>query len=78
MIDLSYFKDEGLDEFEHLLNLELEIDQGKECRYCGCTNLDACIDPKTGETCHWIHDDVCSRCKLLAIIDRVLNMKVFS
>ena len=32
---------------------------------CGCTDFDACLDPATGEACHWIEDfpvDLCSVC----------------
>lgn len=43
-----------------------------ECRYCGCTDQEACIsytsDPRADDglrptgTCHWVEDDLCSRC----------------
>ena len=35
------------------------------CGGCGCTDFDACLDPATGEACHWIEDfpgDLCSVC----------------
>lgn len=33
------------------------------CRVCGCTddNCTGCIEA-TGEACHWVEDDLCSRC----------------
>jgi hypothetical protein len=35
----------------------------RACRVCGCTDLDCrqCIEA-TGYPCHWIEDDLCSRC----------------
>jgi len=35
------------------------------CRVCGCTDEDcsACI-AATGEPCHWVEEDLCSRCAL--------------
>ena len=34
-----------------------------ECRVCGCIDEDCsgCID-ETGYACHWVEDDLCSRC----------------
>lgn len=38
------------------------------CIGCGCTDLDACLDPDTGVTCSWLRVDraagvgVCSVC----------------
>ena len=32
------------------------------CRCCGCTDFDACVDPETGEACHWVAPDLCSAC----------------
>ena len=25
-----------------------------ECRVCGCTEFDPCVDEETGETCGWV------------------------
>ena len=33
-----------------------------ECRNCGCTDVHACIDDRTGEPCHWVEPDLCSPC----------------
>lgn len=35
----------------------------RRCRVCGCTDDDCsqCIEA-TGEPCHWVEDDLCSRC----------------
>lgn len=32
------------------------------CRGCGCTDDNACLDPATGEACHWIAPNLCSAC----------------
>ena len=34
-----------------------------ECRVCGCreSNCSQCVEA-TGEPCHWVEDDLCSRC----------------
>jgi hypothetical protein len=32
------------------------------CRECGCTQLNACEDKETGETCGWAEDDLCTFC----------------
>lgn len=34
----------------------------KQCRECGCTDLDACPDDGTGRPCSWAGLDICSRC----------------
>lgn len=36
----------------------------RKCRECGCTDNDCsqCI-AATGEPCHWVEPDLCSRCK---------------
>jgi hypothetical protein len=34
---------------------------GRECRVCGCSELDACVD-EAGGTCYWIEQDLCSAC----------------
>ncbi len=34
-----------------------------ECRSCGCTEYDACVDEATGFTCHWTERDLCSFCQ---------------
>lgn len=31
------------------------------CRYCGCTQNDAC-EGEDGEPCHWVAEDLCSQC----------------
>lgn len=37
------------------------------CRVCACTELGACDDDGTGLPCHWVADDLCSRCAAVAI-----------
>ena len=32
------------------------------CEICGCTDLNACFDAEAGEPCHWVAQDLCSRC----------------
>jgi hypothetical protein len=34
------------------------------CIGCGCSDRDACLDPRTGHGCHWVSEDppVCSAC----------------
>jgi len=34
----------------------------RTCRVCGCTDTTPCIDGKTGDSCCWIEDDLCSAC----------------
>lgn len=34
-----------------------------ECRACGCTDDDACVDAELGP-CWWVEDDLCSHCAL--------------
>ncbi len=34
----------------------------QECRVCGCTEDNACVNEETGETCYWVEDDLCSEC----------------
>ena len=34
----------------------------RHCKVCGCTDDNACINKETGETCHWVEDDLCSVC----------------
>lgn len=40
-----------------------DMDDEPTCRVCGCTEDDCsdCIDA-TGEPCHWVEPDLCSRC----------------
>lgn len=33
----------------------------RECRICGCTDLNACVDVD-GEPCAWMDEDLCSAC----------------
>jgi hypothetical protein len=33
----------------------------RECRVCGCSELDACVD-EAGGTCYWVEADLCSAC----------------
>jgi len=40
------------------------------CRICGCTHIDPCSDPETGETCHWAEPDLCSVCA--AALDQLI------
>ena len=42
------------------------------CRECGCTDLRACVNDLTEETCEWVENDLCSFCSE-RIIDSVLN-----
>jgi hypothetical protein len=42
------------------------------CEVCGCTDERACVDPETGERCHWPlgidpADPVCSFCLEAAV-----------
>lgn len=37
------------------------------CRICGCSDMDACVDEETGEPCHWVEDDLCSKCEYMAV-----------
>ena len=32
------------------------------CRFCGCTEDNACFDMETGMTCQWATFDVCTFC----------------
>ena len=34
----------------------------QRCRVCGCTNMNACWDPKVNHPCYWVEDDLCSAC----------------
>lgn len=41
--------------------------KARVCIGCGCTDLDPCIDPETGEPCSWVMSaaldgDICSAC----------------
>lgn len=51
---------------QHLANgYSLEFDVPvRACRECGCTDDDCsqCIEA-TGQACHWVETDLCSRCK---------------
>lgn len=41
----------------------LEDEAGvSRCRGCGCTDLDACLDPTDKLPCSWVEDDLCSAC----------------
>jgi len=42
-------------------------DDVQSCRICGCTDTNPCIDKKTGEPCHWVEDDLCSSCEVMAV-----------
>ncbi|HLH04981.1 MAG TPA: hypothetical protein VKX25_19590 [Bryobacteraceae bacterium] len=33
-----------------------------QCRFCGCTDNNACVDMETGMTCGWATADVCTFC----------------
>ena len=41
-----------------------EEKQVRSCRVCGCTeiNCNQCVEA-TGEPCHWVEQDLCSRCQ---------------
>jgi hypothetical protein len=34
----------------------------EECRFCGCTNENACVNTLTGQTCYWVAEGICSAC----------------
>lgn len=40
-----------------------DLPEPRACRVCGCTDDDCsqCIEA-TGEPCHWVEKDLCSRC----------------
>jgi hypothetical protein len=35
---------------------------GRTCRECGCSQLNACVNDATGETCGWAESDLCTAC----------------
>jgi len=39
------------------------------CSTCGCSDMDACVDPDTGMRCNWVAPFLCSLCR-----DRVLEL----
>lgn len=58
------------DQFEAGLNDEemndtIGMAQLQRCRVCFCTDFDceACVEAQ-GVPCHWVEDDLCSRCEL--------------
>jgi hypothetical protein len=34
----------------------------RQCSKCGCTDENACVDPKTHQACAWVSDTLCSAC----------------
>jgi hypothetical protein len=47
------------------LRLDFILDShplGLHCERCGCTELDACVDPKTGAACAWARPGLCTAC----------------
>lgn len=40
------------------------------CRFCSCTDFDACTEPD-GFPCCWMKDDLCSSCAFFAQGDKV-------
>lgn len=42
----------------------------RECRQCGCSDEDACVDPSLGP-CRWVEWDLCSACEDILIVDDV-------
>ncbi len=52
----------------HALQVELAVLRAQEagapqtCRVCGCQQLAACVDARTGLTCYWVEPDLCSAC----------------
>lgn len=32
------------------------------CRACGCDELNACVEPFSGDPCAWWDDDICTAC----------------
>ncbi len=41
---------------------EIEADEIRKCRVCGCTDERACVIDD-GIPCHWVADDLCSVCE---------------
>jgi len=41
---------------------QLHPEPVQRCRFCGCTNDNACLD-EWGGACCWVADDVCSACQ---------------
>ncbi len=51
--------------------------KGKQkCRVCGCTDDDCrqCIEAQ-GKPCHWVEEDLCSRCKTASDLIKKENEK---
>ena len=67
-IPLGQFKEIYREELRALMPKPEAVKPAKKktgkakCRVCGCTNLNACIDKKTGQPCHWVEPDLCSAC----------------
>lgn len=40
---------------------EMGLADERECRVCGCTEENACLEPEVG-ACVWVEDDLCSAC----------------
>lgn len=34
----------------------------QKCRVCGCEDLNACWDERSGTPCFWVEEDLCSAC----------------
>lgn len=39
---------------------------GRTCRICGCTDHNACYNPKVG-VCFWVSEDECSHCHAMGV-----------
>jgi len=60
--------------FDHVLDsLDDELDV-RECRLCGCTDEDACVDA-AGVPCSWTEDDLCSVCAALLSAEALANQR---
>ncbi|MDE0165218.1 MAG: hypothetical protein OXL36_08995 [Bryobacterales bacterium] len=46
----------------------------RSCRVCGCSDLDACIEPD-GFPCCWVESDLCSACAFFAQGDGVVLLE---
>lgn len=49
---------------EQQVGQEMGLLPDQECRVCGCTDADGCVEVVNGRTgtCVWVDDDLCSAC----------------
>lgn len=50
----------------------------RTCRFCGCTDRRACVDPETGEACAWAAEDICSFCFGAGVGAAIANEDVYA